>query len=340
MKEISIIIPCYNVENYIDSCIQSLVNQSLGLEKMELIFIDDASKDATLEHLKAWEKKYPEYILVIECEVNGKQGTARNIGMQYASGQYIGFVDSDDWVEKDMFETLLEKAKAFDCDMASCHAYRNKENGQQVPELMEKEDTLIQRENTTVEGGAWPEDFIGSVWSRIYRRDILLDNEIFFPEGLCYEDNYFSVIAALYCKNIYKVQRCLYHYRENNSSTTLQRNNTRLFDRLDIEVLKIKKLKELHLLQRFYRQIQKSFFEYYYFNTMYMMATRFDVPPFEVFQRMEREIFEYFPDYKENKELMESGNQVWSLLLKVLSCHFNEEQFTHFMKKYAALPRA
>jgi len=319
---------------------ESLVSQTLGLEQMELILVDDASQDNTLEHLKAWEREYPEQILVVECAVNGKQGTARNIGMQYASGKYIGFVDSDDWVEADMYEILVEKGEERGCDIVSCHAYRNKENGQQVPEPVDKEDSLIQREHSTVQGGGWPEGHQGGIWSKIYRRDFLMDNEILFPEGLCYEDNYFGMMTALHCRSIYRVQRCLYHYRENQSSTTLQRNNPRLFDRLDIEVMKLETFQKLGLMERFHEEIECGFFEMYYFNTMFMMATRFDEPPYEMFQRMEEEIFQYFPDYRENKRLMDSGNGVWNLLLKVLSCHFSEGQFRDFMKKYAALPRA
>lgn len=341
MKEISIIVPCYNVENYIDICIESLVNQTIGLDQMELILVDDASQDGTLEHLKKWEQEYPEQILVVECAVNGKQGTARNIGMQYATGKYIGFVDSDDWVEAEMYEVLVEKGKKHGCDIVSCRAYRNKTNGQQVPAPTKKEDSLIWLERSTIQGGEWPGgEGGGGVWSKIYRKDFLMDNEIFFPEGLCYEDNYFGIMAALYCTSIYQVERCLYHYRENNTSTTLQRNNARLFDRLDIEVMKLEKFQELGLMERFYERIECAFMELYYFNTMFMMATRFDNPPYDIFQRMEREIVNFFPDYMKNKSLVDSGNDVWDLLLKVLSCHFTEEQFQDFMKKYAALPRA
>lgn len=339
MKAISVIIPCYNVEKYVDACLESLVSQTLGLDQMELILVDDASRDATLDHLRAWEQKYPEQILVVECGVNGRQGTARNIGMQYATGEYIGFVDSDDWVEADMYEVLLEKGREQDCEIVSCHAYRNKENGRQVPEPTEREDSLIRRGKSAIQGGEWPEMLEGGIWSKIYRRDFLVDHGISFPEGLCYEDNYFGMMAALHCRSIYKVQRCLYHYRENQTSTTLLRNNSRLFDRLDIEVMKLEKFRELGLMERFSQEIERNFFEMYYFNTMYMMATRFDNPPYDIFQRMEGEIFRYFPDYRKNKKLMESGNQVWNLLLKVLSCHFTEDQFLDFMKKYAALPR-
>ena len=221
MKKISVIVPCYNVEKYIDDCVESLVSQTLGMEEMELIFIDDASQDNTLQLLTAWEEQYPDNIMVIACDVNGKQGTARNIGMQYATGEYIGFVDSDDWVEADMFGALLEKAEKYHCDMVSCYAYRNKVNGRQVPEIM-GEEKLIQRDCAAIQGGPWPGEFLGNVWGKIYRRDILLDNAVFFPEGLCYEDNYFTVVSALYCKSMYRLCRCLYHYRENNTSLTAE----------------------------------------------------------------------------------------------------------------------
>lgn len=152
MKEISVIVPCYNVEEYLDACLESLVSQTLGLERMELILVDDASQDATLEHLRAWEREYPEQILVVECAENGRQGTARNIGMQYATGEYIGFVDSDDWVEPDMYEVLLERGREQGCEIVSCHAFRNKEDGRQVPEPTEREDSLIRRERSTIQG--------------------------------------------------------------------------------------------------------------------------------------------------------------------------------------------
>ena len=93
MKKVSVVIPCYNAENYIDRCISSLVCQTIGLEAMELIFVNDASGDRTIEHLRAWEEKYPDSIVVIDCEENHRTGGARNIGMRRASAKYIGFMN-------------------------------------------------------------------------------------------------------------------------------------------------------------------------------------------------------------------------------------------------------
>ena len=140
MKKISVIIPCYNVEKEIDRCIQSLVDQTILLSQMELIFVDDASEDATMEKLSKWEEQYPESILVIHCEENGKQGTARNIGMQYATGEYIGFVDSDDYVEPEMYQEMCRIADQEQVDVVGCLYVREEENGSVVMDAQERED--------------------------------------------------------------------------------------------------------------------------------------------------------------------------------------------------------
>lgn len=93
-KKLSVKVPCYNAEKIIDRCLTSLVNQTLGLENMEVIVINDASTDGTLQVLKLWEQKYPDNILLIDYVVNVKTGGARNLGIHYASGEYIGFVSS------------------------------------------------------------------------------------------------------------------------------------------------------------------------------------------------------------------------------------------------------
>ena len=335
MVEISVIIPCYNVEKYIDDCVRSLVNQTLPLEQMEFIFVDDASTDGTFERLKEWEKKYPENILLIACEKNGKQGTARNIGMSYARGDYIGFLDSDDWVEPVMYGEMLRKAKEYQCELVTCHMFRNHADGTVTREFLEKEDSYFCYEKSVAEGGdVWPErSGGGGVYCKIYRRDFLAEHQICFPEGMIYEDNYFSLLVHIYVKSIYNIEHCYYHYRENESSTLFLRNDYRLFDRMDIEIMKLEKLKELGLFEKFYERIEKSFFRMYYFNTMLLMATRFDVPPYEVFQRMEKEIEVYFPDWQQRREQISGGDELNQVLLKILTCHFSEEQFLWFMKR-------
>ena len=111
MKKISVITPCYNSYDYLDKCFDSLVNQTIGIENIEIIFVNDASTDNTGEKLNSYEALYPESILVIHLDENVKQGGARNVALQYVSGEYIIFVDSDDWVDLSYFETVYNIAK-------------------------------------------------------------------------------------------------------------------------------------------------------------------------------------------------------------------------------------
>lgn len=134
MPPISVIIPCYNVENYIDRCVKSLINQSIGVENLELIFVNDASTDGTLTKLQNWEQTYPENIMVITYEENLRQGGARNVGLQYATGEYIGFVDSDDWIEPDMYELLYSIAKQKDFDQVCGKYMRNFSEEDSMPD--------------------------------------------------------------------------------------------------------------------------------------------------------------------------------------------------------------
>lgn len=126
---ISVIIPCYNVEAYIDRCMESLVQQTIGVEKLELILVNDASTDGTLDKLQKWESQYPDSVKVITYDTNIRQGGARNVGLNYATADYIGYVDSDDWVERDMYETLYHYAMQGNYDMVKGKFIRDKGTG-------------------------------------------------------------------------------------------------------------------------------------------------------------------------------------------------------------------
>ena len=108
MSKISVIIPCYNAENVLDNCLESLTAQTIGIENLEIILVNDASTDGTYDRLCQWEQKYPDSIMVINCTENGRQGRARNIGLEYAGADYIGYMDIDDIAEPEMFEELYK----------------------------------------------------------------------------------------------------------------------------------------------------------------------------------------------------------------------------------------
>ena len=116
MVKISIIVPVYNTAKYLDKCIQTLIKQTL--EDIEIIFIDDGSEDGSAEILKNYAKN--DKRISILNQNHKRQGAARNYGLSIAQGEYIGFVDADDWVELDMFEKLYYPAKETDSDIVMC----------------------------------------------------------------------------------------------------------------------------------------------------------------------------------------------------------------------------
>ena len=131
MKKVSVIIPCYNAVKWLPKCFMSLVGQSIGIDNLELIFVNDASTDdgQTWNMLNEIEKAYPESIIIIDLPHNRRQGGARNEGLKYASGEYIAFVDADDWVEPEFCAFFYDNFKNNpDVQIISSAAYINKNN--------------------------------------------------------------------------------------------------------------------------------------------------------------------------------------------------------------------
>ena len=331
--KISIIIPCYNVEKYIAKCIESLVNQTIGLENLELIFVNDASTDATYQILLEYEKKYSEHMMVINLSSNMKQGGARNIGIQYSNADYIGFVDSDDWVELNMYETMYSRVEMCMPDVVNCGMIRDYESGGSIKIKMDFPEEF-QAEKSIMEGGEEFAQLSGGVYTKIYRKSIILNHNIWFPEKIVYEDNYWGSIISLYIKSVIYVNEHMYHYRENLTSTTLRHNDNSHFDRLDIEIMKINKYKELGVFDKFYNRFEKEFLNLYFINTLYLMFTRFDKVPYAIFLEMQINVKKYFPDYLNNKYILEQKIPLWTELLRLVDMDISEEDLQHIADVY------
>lgn len=334
MKKVSVIIPCYNVESYIDQCMESVVNQTYGIENLEIILVEDHSTDGTLGKLQEWERKYPENIILIPLQKNVKQGGARNIGLQYASGQCIGFVDSDDWIELDMYEKMVQKQEEYQCDMVACGMYRNSQDGTLTVFVDHADDSYYECEKNVIEGGTNLFNIPGGIVSRLYRADFLRKSNVLFPEGLKYEDNYWGAITGLYLHSVYLMKTCYYHYRENLSSTTLSRNDYSHFDRLTIEMMTVQKYKELGVFEKNITEFEYNFMLLYYYNTWYLMVARFDNPPYEQFCRMQREILQVFPNYLYNIKLQNETNELYKELIRLIPMNLSKEEFAYIFHVY------
>ncbi len=205
--KVSIIVPVYNVEKYLPKCLDSLANQTL--DDYEVILINDGSPDNSQQIINDYVERYPGIIKSVTVE-NGGQGRARNIGIDMSQGEYIGFADSDDWVDTTMYEKLYNAAKQENADMVTCDAQAQSPDGG-----IEYLYTAQYRDPMCVSG---------SVWNKLFRRDFIGD--VRFPEGLWYEDLEFVLKLMLRSERVAQVSESLYFYRVSPDST-MRNNNAR-----------------------------------------------------------------------------------------------------------------
>lgn len=228
MSDISIIVPAYNAEKYIEKCLDSLVNQTK--EELEFIIVNDGSTDSTEELVKKYKDKRIKYFK----NKNQGIGKTRNFGIDKATSKYIMFLDSDDYLAKNACEVMYNKAENNNLDIVICDFYKEYDNGNileiRTPDF--EESTLKENPDIITE--------YLCPWAKIYRRDLLINNKIKFVENLKYEDAPFVIEAYLKANKIGKVNECLNYYLIHGNSETTVRDR-RCFDILKI-IDKIRKL--------------------------------------------------------------------------------------------------
>ncbi len=328
-KLISIIIPCYNVEKYIDRCFASLLAQTIGFDRLEIILVDDCSTDGTWEKLTAIEAAHPASVMIIHCDENGRQGRARNIGLQYASAPYIGYVDSDDWIEPDMYEKLYDKMTAHDCDIVMCQNWRD--NGMPSLPLAPKQtgaaDRLFEidtpdKRRTFIACGS-----IGyGVWDKLFTRDFLVRNDIFFPEGVAYEDHFFSTLLYFYTRRAYILEERLYHYYINPASTVLSPDASHHFDMLTVDRLMWAECERRGFLAGYRRELEYQFLTLCYLASMKMLCLRLKKPPYDFFLELKEETLKRVPDYRSNPYVKDYVTELNQILLQLLELPVSERE--------------
>ncbi|MDR4433076.1 glycosyltransferase [Bacillus tequilensis] len=214
----SVIVPMYNVEPFIEECIDSLQRQTLS--DIEIILVNDGSPDRSGELAENYAKRDAR-IRVIH-QTNGGLSAARNAGIRAAKGTYIGFVDGDDYVSSDMFQRLIEEAEQNQLDIAGCGFYKQSADGQTyVPPQLDTNRVLTKPEIAERLKHAHETRFIWYVWRYVYRRELLDRTNLMFDEDIRFaEDSPFNLSAFCGAKRVKMLDEGLYIYRENPNSLT------------------------------------------------------------------------------------------------------------------------
>ena len=245
MKEkplVSIIVPIFNVEKYLEKCLDTLIGQTY--ENIEIILIDDGSTDKSAEICDKYALK-DKRVRVIH-KINGGVSAARNDALQQANGQLIMFVDSDDWINSETCETAVSTMQESGADVVMW-TYISENNGNQSPKIIFGSDTIFEGTNVkeklhrrlfglTGEELANPElaDSLCPVWGKLYKKELILDNNISFvdlSEIGTYEDGVFNIEVFSQVEKAVYLNKCFYHYRKENSSSVTSGYRKDLFEK-------------------------------------------------------------------------------------------------------------
>ena len=216
--QLSVIVPVYNAEKYLQKCMQSLAAQKC--RGIEFICVNDGSKDSSLRILQSWAAADKRFRIL--NQENQGYGKAMNNGLQAAKGTYIGIVEPDDWIEANMYETLMGFANQTQADIIKSDYFIERNSTSKISEKME--DVL---DGATLPPSRLPEYLAGapSIWTAIYNREWLEQNDIRFSEtpGASFQDLGFCIRTWLAARSITATQQAFYHYKEDNPTSSIRR---------------------------------------------------------------------------------------------------------------------
>lgn len=306
--KISAVIPTYNAEKYIRQCIDSIVDQTLGIENIEVIVVNDNSTDSTLDILEKYNN-----IKIINNEKNIGSGYSRNVGIKNVTSDYLTFVDSDDFIAPETLEKALKLMKNDNSDMLiyNWKFHQSNEKSIHQPNIVKNEiiTDLSQRENLI---------FSTAVWNRVYHKNLY---KYLNFSNLSYDDNDVSVKTLLNSSKISLMKDGLYYYRKNNQNSIT--NNISLKNTLDLvkSIEKLSNYKESKpLIEKFVEDILFWFYYYNWFENeenqiinnlkMAIKDLNFENEDIQLLQKLD---VRFFIPYYKDKKLNASKNAVAKL---------------------------
>lgn len=297
--KLSVIVPVYNMAAYdkLDFCLQSLVKQTIS--DYEIIAVDDCSTDNSWQILQDYEKKYPEKFIAIHSPVNRKQGGAKNIGLTRAQGEWIGFIDSDDWITPDFYERLLKRAEETGADMVGCDYHLTNEHSMKIGQIVANNKP----EQTGILDEEKYKSLIldsGSLVVKIYKREIILDYPNRFPEDIFYEDNAISNSWMLRAKHFEYIAEPLYYYYQHDTSTVHTITRKRCEDRMQAARIMIDEASQFGFYDTYYQELEFSFSVLFYVNTLFTYMSGVKHTRYGFVKQLLKEMKQYFPNFVNN----------------------------------------
>ena len=289
--DLSVIIPCYKVEEYVEKCLKSVIKNRIP--NMEIIMVHDGSPDNTLSILRKYEKEYPDLIKVVDQKNQGLS-MARNNGVKIAKGKYVAFVDSDDTIEPGMYKAMLKKAKEKDFDVVACGVNCI------YPDHTLKIDSGVKGDLLTRE--EVKEDFINwytVAWNKLYKRELF--DKVQFKKGVWFEDAEFLYKAAPYINSASKVNGYYNNYLQREGTITYTYNE-RLYHFVENFDGIVEYYKKEKLFDEYHDEVEFGYVRYLVGTFMKRLAKCKDKKKYnEGYKVVIEKINKNFPDRKKNK---------------------------------------
>ena len=298
--KLSIIVPVYNMakDGKLNYCMDSLLNQTI--DDYEIIAVDDASTDESPAILKQFSEKYPEKVRIFLQTENRKQGAAKNVGIKAATGEWIGFIDSDDWIEPDYYEKMIGKAEETGADVVGCQYSTVNEHSFAVGQVnvcnsVEQTGVLDESKHKSL--------FMhfGSMVVKIYKREVVVKNNLSFPEGIFYEDNCAGPLWSLYFNHFELVDEPLYFYYQHSESTVHTVNMSRLYNRLTACEILLEELKKRGLYGEYRDEVEYIFTMIYFKNTLFSYMLTKHAEGIGFVKKLKAGLLKYFPNFRNGK---------------------------------------
>lgn len=316
LLELSVIVPVYNMasDGKLKFCLDSLIAQTMPEGSYEIIAVDDCSTDESWDILRDYMERYPGKFIAVHSDVNLHQGGAKNIGLARARGEWLGFIDADDWVVPTYYERLIRKARETGADMVGCDYCLTHEHSYKVGEIVHNNSF---DQTGPLDKTRYKKLLIetGSLVVKVYKRELIVgdyehgtrEKLDIFPENIFYEDNAVCNNWMIRATHFEYIQEPLYFYYQHGTSTVHSISKKNLEDRMEAGRLLLETAKKEGYFDEYRPEIEFQFTVLFYVNTLFSaMPRKYRVQNCYSFTReLGRQMKETFPDFQKNPYYIE-----------------------------------
>lgn len=312
-KLLSVVVPVYNVEKYLDKCLNSLVKQNI--DNYEIIVVNDGTKDNSQKIIDKYVKEYPGLVKSFIKE-NGGISDARNFGVKYVSGKYLTFLDSDDYIEENLYRNMLDLALKDDLDLVVSDLEYIWEDG--------SKSSFIKEGLNKVSDDDIKNLFLSPLfsWNKLYKKELFDKLECQYPVGLWYEDILVTLKYISSIKNVGYYNHIGYHYLQRNTSILGSSYNDKMYNIFTIFKEVIEDFKKRNKYEKFYDELEYLFVEHFlvYGAFRFLRTDHYKDLMTKAFKFVEQ----YFPSYKKNKYIKTLGikNEIFLRTNNILTMSF------------------